>query len=95
MDQSKSSLNLKMNLIFRASLFWLLLLTCAVCSGETKPPVVAIVSDPSLRNEAALLTTALGNESALQLVEREQMDKILGEQKLAAAGLTRAIRGLA
>ncbi len=90
MDQSKSSLNLKMTQIFRISLFALLVLTCAVCSGEPKPPVVAIVSDPALRNEAALLTTALGNESSLKLVEREQMDKILGEQKLAAGGLTRA-----
>ena len=67
-----------------------MLLLGVVCLGAQPVPVVAIVSDPGLRNEAALLTAALGRETALQLVEREQMDKILGEQKLAAAGLTRA-----
>jgi hypothetical protein len=74
--------------LFRFPLFALLLFTCAVCAGE--PPVVAIVGDPALRNEAALLTAALGSDSSLKLVEREQMDKILAEQKLAAGGMTHA-----
>jgi hypothetical protein len=77
-----------MRSLFRLSLLALLLFTYAVCAGE--PPVVAVVGDPALRNEAALLTAALGSDSSLKLVEREQMDKILAEQKLAAGGMTHA-----
>lgn len=52
--------------------------------------VLAIVSDPALRDEEALLSGALSNQGDFTLVERTQLEKILTERKLQATAMSSA-----
>lgn len=72
-----------------------LLVTCLACATTScfaaeKKVVLAIISDPSLRDEEALLSSALGNQGDFILVERAQLEKLLTERKLQATAMSSA-----
>lgn len=58
-------------------------------SSETsaRKPAVGIISVPELRRAADVLTVALSSDSALTLLERNEIDRVLNEQHLSASGL--------
>ena len=67
----------------------LVLLPFSGLSAEQRKPVIAVIGEPGLRDQSALMTAVLSGENAVTLVEREEMERILDEQKWDAAGLTR------
>lgn len=56
-------------------------------AGEGRPPRVGIISDEKLRAHADLLMVEL-QQSNVELVERNEIEKVLKEQSLSLAGLT-------
>ncbi len=68
---------------------FLALMLFSSLSAEQRKPVIAVIGEPSLRDQSALMTAVLSGENAVTLVEREEMERILDEQKWDAAGLTR------
>ena len=55
-------------------------------AGET-PVRLAILADPALEKEADLLTVRLSNSPKIELLERSQIRKVLGEQKISISGI--------
>ena len=57
---------------------------CGVLHAE--PIRLAIISGPETRGVADFLTLLLSSESSVALLERDQIDKVLNEQKLFLGG---------
>lgn len=53
-----------------------------------RQPVIAVIGEASLRDQSALLITSLAKNHTVTFVEREELERVLEEQKLDAQGLT-------
>lgn len=53
-------------------------------------PIIAVIAEPSLRDQSAMMTTVLATHKTIKLVEREELNRIIEEQKLHAEGLSRS-----
>ncbi len=77
----------------RASLrltLWLLCFahTAALAQSGAKPARLAILAaDPALGAASDVLTAALSSDSTVSLLERNEIDRVLSEQRLTASGL--------
>lgn len=78
----------------RASLRLALWLLCfahtaaALAQSGAKPARLAILAaDPALGAASDVLTEALSSDSTVSLLERNEIDRVLSEQRLAASGL--------
>lgn len=79
-----------MRLLFRLAL-WLLFFAptaAALAQSSTRPARLGIVAvDPALGAAADVLTAALSTDGALSLLERNEIARVLNEQRLTANGL--------
>lgn len=82
----------------QAMCFWkrlILLVACLACATAScfaaeKKVVLAIISDPALRDEETLLSSALSKQGDFTLVERSQLENLLAERKLQTSGTSGA-----